>query len=206
VKEASLDNLVPLTKAQLKPAAEMVARAFRDEPLGVYLFPDLAEREKKLPGIFRSRLIYGLLYGGAVVFPNLEGVVVWVPSERSHRTLWRDIRSGRTAMLFSLGRKARARWKALGAYVGAMKKRHVPAAYCYGLLLAVDPAYQGQGYGGALLKAVLAEADREHRPCYLETLSQRDVSFFEHFGFSVVEEGLLPGTELKLWAMMREKK
>ena len=197
---------VRLGKGQIERASEVLSRAFRDDPLSVYLFPDPVEREENMPRVFRSMLSYGHLYGGAVVSPNLEGVVVWIPSERTHHTLWRDIRSGNTTMLFSIGRKAAVRWKALGAYVGAIKKRHVPTAYCYGLLLAVDPVYQGKGYGGALLRAVLSGADREHRPCYLETMSERDISFFEHFGFRVVEEGLVPGTELRVWGMMRDEK
>jgi ribosomal protein S18 acetylase RimI-like enzyme len=197
---------IRLEKEQVERASEVLARAFRNDPLAVYLFPDRAERESKLSCVLRSLLRYGYLYGGAsATSPQLEGVVVWLPSEQDHWTLWRKIRSGSTLMLFRIGRRAAARWKALDAYLGAMKKRHVPSAHYYGLLLAVDPVYQGKGYGGALLRAVLAEVDRQRRPCYLETLTEKDVSFFQHFGFRVVEEGIVPGTELMVWGMMRKK-
>jgi GNAT superfamily N-acetyltransferase len=203
--KSELSGLVRLKKGQVRSAAEVVVRAFYDDPLAVYLFPDVAEREIKLPRVFEPMVRYCHLYGGAcATSANLEGIIVWLPSERAHRTLWRNIRSGHRCMLFRIGRRAAAKLKALDAYVAAMQKRHASSAYCYGLLLAVDPAYQGKGYGGVLLKALLADIDRQGRPCYMETFTQKDASFFRHFGFEVVEKCVVPGTELKVLAMMRK--
>ena len=47
------NNLIHLDKAQIKPAAEMLARAFQDDPLYTYFFPTTIERKNKLPLFLR---------------------------------------------------------------------------------------------------------------------------------------------------------
>jgi len=74
----------------------------------------------------------------------------------------------------------------------------------YLMVIGVDPMYQGRGYASALIKPTLAQIDREHLPCYLETNNERNVPIFEHYGFKVVEAGIIPGTNVSHWAMLRE--
>ena len=45
--------------------------------------------------------------------------------------------------------------------------------------------------------------DAEGTPCYLDTLDEEKVAFYEHFGFSVVEVAKVPSTEAPMWAMLR---
>jgi GNAT superfamily N-acetyltransferase len=200
-----LNDLIRLDKSRLKPAAAMMARAFHDDPGSVYFFPDVSQRRNKLPYVFRLLIRYGLLYGEVyATSPNLEGVVVWLPSQKSYRTLWRNIRSGGLSLFFRVDWGAAAREYALGEYFESMRQRCAPAAYWYLLLLGVDPVYQGKGYASILLRAMLGRAAQEHLPCYLETLTEMDVSIYRHFGFEVVEEGVFPGTEVTVRAMLRE--
>ena len=42
-------NPVRLTKAQVQPASQVLARAFQDDALFAHLIPDTSERKKKLP-------------------------------------------------------------------------------------------------------------------------------------------------------------
>jgi GNAT superfamily N-acetyltransferase len=69
--------------------------------------------------------------------------------------------------------------------------------------LGVTPMRQGQGTGSALLQPVLARADTDQLPCYLETGVARNVPFYERRGFQVVAEGALPRGGPPLWAMVR---
>ena len=81
---ADLNDLVRLTKAQIKPAAETLVQAFQDDPLIAYFIPDASERNNKSPYIFHLLIRYGLLYGEVyAISPNLEGVAVWLPSEKA---------------------------------------------------------------------------------------------------------------------------
>jgi GNAT superfamily N-acetyltransferase len=69
--------------------------------------------------------------------------------------------------------------------------------------LGVTPTRQGHGIGSALLQPLLARADTEALPCYLETGVARHVGFYERQGFQVVAEGGLPRGGPCLWAMLR---
>jgi len=203
---ADLSNLVRLTKAQVKPVAEMMARAFQDDTISAYFFPDVSERKNKAPYAFESLIRYGLLYGEVyATSPNLEGAAVWLPSDKVHRTPWRRIRSGDLLMVFKVGRKTASRQRSLGDYASSVHKRHVPFKHWYLQLIGVDPACQGKGYASILLRAMFARIDKERLPCYLEATTEKNVPIYQHYGFKIVEEGKVPGSEVTLWAMLREK-
>jgi hypothetical protein len=55
-----------------------------------------------------------------------------------------------------------------------------------------------------LLRPVLERIDRERVPCYLETNVAKDVAIYERFGFEVVSEDRMPGTEVISFAMLRK--
>jgi len=203
---AEFNNLVRLTKAQVKPAAEMMARAFQDYPLMAYFFPDAAERMEKSAYDFESLIRYGLLYGEVyATSPSLEGAAVWLPSEKIHRTLWRRIRSGGLSILFKSGKSAASRQRSFVDYVVSIHKRCAPLAYRYLQLIGVDPVHQGKGYSSTLLRAMFARLDKEHMPSFLETHAEKNVAIYQHHGFRVVEESKVPGSGLTTWAMLRDR-
>jgi ribosomal protein S18 acetylase RimI-like enzyme len=70
--------------------------------------------------------------------------------------------------------------------------------------VAVDPPHQGKGLARRLLTATFARLDREALPCFLETQSEDNVAIYEKYGFAVVEEGTIPETDVRHWAMLRE--
>lgn len=206
IMTVDLNNLIRLTKAQIKPAAEILVRAFQDNPGIVYYFPDEYERKRKLFYIFQYTIRRGLLYGEVyTTSPNLEGVAVWLPSENTRMTLWKVIRNGGLSMLLKVGRKNVSKEMSFGGYLGSIHKRHTPFRHWYLFGLGVNPDYQGKGYASLLLKAMLARIDKEHLPCYLETQNEKNLPIYQHYGFKVVEESIVPGTKLTNWAMLREK-
>jgi len=200
-----LNSLVRLERSQIKPAGAMLARAFYDDPLSVYLIPDGSRRGKLLPYIFEFSTRFGVLYGEVYTTShNLEGVAVWLPSEKADMTLRRVMRNGGLSLLPKLGEDLIQRLPALNS-ISSLRKRHAPFRHWYLLLLGVDPLFQGKGYAGNLLRAMLARLDEEHLPCYLETQNGKNVTIYQHYGFKVVAEVLVPGTEIALWAMLRGK-
>ena len=200
-----LNSLVRLERSQIKPAGAMLARAFYDDPFSVYLIPDGSRRGKLLPYIFEFSTRFGVLYGEVyTTSPNLEGVAVWLPSEKADMTLRRVMRNGGLSLLPKLGEDLIQRLPALNS-ISSLRKRHAPFRHWYLLLLGVDPLFQGKGYAGNLLRAMLARLDDEHLPCYLETQNGKNVAIYQHYGFKVVAEVLVPGTEIALWAMLRGK-
>jgi ribosomal protein S18 acetylase RimI-like enzyme len=54
--------------------------------------------------------------------------------------------------------------------------------------LAVDPAFQGQGKGKALLNEIIHESTRSNRSLYLETSMPDNVPFYQKNGFEVYNQ------------------
>jgi ribosomal protein S18 acetylase RimI-like enzyme len=70
--------------------------------------------------------------------------------------------------------------------------------------LGVAPGHQGQGFGAAMLRAVLDGADKAAVPAYLESSNERNLSLYERHGFRVVEAAPLLGIGPTVWRMWRE--
>ena len=202
---AYLEDLVCLTKAQVKPSAEMFARALQDDPLYTCFIPNSTERKDKSHILFEGMLRYGVLYGEVyATSPNLEGVASWVPSEKVDFTTWRIIRSGIFSVFFGLGKKVISRMLSFGDYTSSLHRNHASSPHLYLFMIGVDPIFQGKGYASKLLKPMFLRIDQEHLPCYLETHNEKNVSIYQHFGFEVVEEGTIPGTNVTHWGMLRD--
>lgn len=76
----------------------------------------------------------------------------------------------------------------------------------YLMYLGVHPDGQGAGTGRTLLQTALDDVlRREVAPVYLETGTERNVRFYERFGFRVREKEvpLVPGS-VRHWTMIRE--
>jgi len=199
-----LGNLFRLTKAQVKPAAEALVRAFRDYPVSVYFMPDEAERIKKQPSVFRSLVRSGIKHGEVYATSSkLEGVAVWFAPDSRRESLWDYITSGQFVNHLLERGTTLKRQRAFAEYAAAVRARCVSSRHWYLEMLGVHPAYQGKGYAGKLLKPMLARADREGVPCFLETQAEKNVAFYEHFGFRVAEVGIIPGSDVKSWGMVR---
>jgi len=201
---ADLNGLVRLTKAQVKPAAEMFARAFQDYPLLQYYFPDELER-KKIASYFVSVAVFsGIRYGEIyATSPNLEGVAVWFPPGNYPVTIWKLVRSVPLSVIFGFGRYGGGRMRQLGEYIDAVHQRLAPFRHWFLQIIGVDPQFQGKGYAGKLLKPMLARIDEAGLPCYLETLDEHNIRLYEHFGFAVIEKSTIPEPNLTNWAMLR---
>ena len=53
-------------------------------------------------------------------------------------------------------------------------------------MLGVDPQLQNKGYGRLLIEAKLEELDREHAHCYLETSDERNIGYYQRYGFELI--------------------
>ena len=50
---------------------------------------------------------------------------------------------------------------------------------------------------------MLARADSEGTPCYLETQNEKNVKVYEKVGFEVMSSGKVDGHDLNVWTMKR---
>lgn len=87
-----------------------------------------------------------------------------------------------------------------------MKKKYTGNADWYLYNLSTIKKLQGKGIASKLMWPMLEFFDRENISVYLETNKESNVSIYEHFGFELVEEAVLPGSGVMHYAMKRYPK
>ena len=70
--------------------------------------------------------------------------------------------------------------------------------------LAVEPAAQGRGIGGAMLRDAIGRAERDGLPLLLETGAPANVALYERFGFRVMLAADAPDGGPRIWFMVRD--
>ncbi|GAU65710.1 putative acetyltransferase [Streptomyces sp. NBRC 110611] len=174
-----------------------LARAFDDDPMMRWFFPDGASREAGLGRYFTT--IFARQYVHHGVCERTEAAAAfWVPPEAQAKAV-PDAETIRQLQNL-LGDRA-------GLFRDAVETaaQHTPQEpHWYLAVIGADPAAQGQGQGAALLRSGLAKADAAGLPAYLESSKPSNLPFYEHFGFTVRAELRLPGEGPVLRAMWRE--
>lgn len=205
-KPAGLDGeIIRLTQDDTGQAGAMLTRAFFQDPKMTHLVPEIAARKDRSHYLFEFELRYGMIYGSVfTTSPAVEGVAVWLPWDKSEVTLWRAFRAGGFRLQKQLGKEAMDRLMAFSTTIDDLHKKHLPSPHYYLFFIGVDPVYQGKGFAGRLLRPMLAWLDRERIPCYLNTQNEKNIRLYEHFGFRVIDQVTLPGSEILHTAMQRD--
>lgn len=195
--------MVRLARPEEIPAlAAMLTRAFTHDPFFSYLAGRAPERNQRMRDGWTGILRYASArLEHTWTTDDLVGVAVWLPP--GHRTPLRDsLRLVPEMARFVGWRRMRLATDAFEVLEGR-RRHHVPGAHFYLSVLGVEPDHQGTGIGTALMAPVLDRCDRERLPAYLETAAARNVLLYERVGFEVVEELILPRTDIRGWLMRR---
>jgi GNAT superfamily N-acetyltransferase len=187
------------TAGELPALARTLARAFDDDPVTRHLIPPGTRR--------REERIAAFMALGAKT--SMGDGTVWTTAESSGAAVWR--RPGRWRVpAREAVRDAPSAVRALGrrlpvgiATLRAIESRHPTEPHWYLGILGTEPAEQGKGIGGALMAPVLERCDGEGLPAYLETSKERNVLYYQRFGFRVTGELDLPMGGPRLWLMWR---
>ena len=193
-------RIVPLDPGNVDAAAGALAKAFQDDPLQSYVFPDPRERAEKSPAHFSPLVAYGLRFGRVfTTAPQILGVSIWLPPHGWEVTPERAAEVGLDRLPELLGQANADRFFSVLGHADSFHKTDVPPAHWYTMVLGVAPEGQGRGLGRALMQPILTDAAANGLPCYLETTQPTNVSFYQHLGFQVVRELVEPTSKLKLW-------
>ncbi len=187
-------------KSQIKPIAETLSKAFQEDPLFAYFIHNESKRRKLLPYIFQFQINYGLLYGEVYSTKDLKGAVIWLPSNEANKTIWKSISTGGISLFLKIGIKTTHRINSYNQYAVNLKKQHINSPHLVLSCIGVDPEFQGRGYASALLKDKLNKTDL---PCYLNTQNQDKIDFYKKHGFDLLEESIIPNTDITNLAMLR---
>jgi len=198
-------DLVRLHKDRAGEASAMLGRAFHGYPLLQQFFPDQKKRERVARYFFSIPLYYGIDYGEAyATSPELEGLAVWIHSGDLPFSNRRLMRAVPISTLLGFALSGGSRLSRTGQYIDGVHQRLAPFEHWFLQVIGVEPSCQGKGYARVLLEPMLSRIDEEGLPCYLETLNEKNVSLYRHFGFELMEESAIPGTQSTTWAMLRQ--
>ncbi|MFC8510798.1 GNAT family N-acetyltransferase [Streptomyces sp. NPDC057411] len=174
-----------------------LTRAFDDDPMMCWFFPEDATRPAALDRYFTTIFTRQYVLHGVCERTD-AAAAFWVPAEAQEKAV------PDAATIEELENILGDGVARLGAAVETAAA-HTPQEPHWSLsLIGADPAAQGRGHGSALLRSGLAQADAAGMPVYLESSKASNLPVYEHFGFTVREEVPLPGDGPMLWGMWRE--
>ena len=205
----------PARKADIPALARVLARAFHDDPVMMWVQPDAARRKAALPGLFSALTRHHFLAGrGTEIAESQDGVAaaaLWDPPGR-----WMQSPREQLAMLPGVMRAFRrplaARPPGTPIMKGhppdappryLMKEHHAEEPHWYLGIIGSDPTVRGGGFGHALMTSRLDRCDAEFAPSYLESSNPDNIPYYERFGFVVTGEIVLPENGPSLWPMWR---
>jgi len=192
----------PVVRTDVEPTAAAMARAFYDDPVMAWIFPDEQMRSRRLPSFFTSAIRGNLGHGNTEVVVTggqVLGCAIWMAPGTWRPPLWRQF-----AALPSVIMRLRSRLAVASTTYGALLAAHPQLPHWYLSGIGTDPPAQGTGVGGALLRSRLARCDAAGQAAYLESSKERNVPFYERHGFRVTRELTVPGGGPVLWLMWRE--
>ena len=201
----ALDSLVRLRKADIKPAARVLTESFQQYPLLVQKYPDESQRNKAAYYFFLVIVGYGVRWGEVYASsPRMEGIAVWYRSEYFPMRFRKILRSVPFSALLCFPWSGVGRLQKAADFVEARHQLTAPSEHWFLDSVGVLPQYQGKGYGGKLIRAMLGRTDMERLPVYLDTMDETYVRRYEHFGFRIIDKSAVPKTTLTNWSMLRE--
>lgn len=202
---AAMDSLHRLTFRDAFRAGEAMADAFRRDPLWHKLFEGETDLERRYQACFEVPVRHCLKYGAVyATSEDLEGAAAFVPGRFADMSFWRMLRSGAMGCGLRMGSTAARRMSDLRVLSVDRKTITAETPHIYLLVLGVRTAHQGKGHGGALLRALIDDCDRQDLAIYLETETEENVRLYEHFGFRMIKQIRLEHLGVPMWEMMRE--
>ncbi|MFX1378555.1 MAG: GNAT family N-acetyltransferase [Promethearchaeota archaeon] len=201
-----LDSYFKLTPDYIDKICKVAGEAFQEDPTTLFIYPDEKERKEKLQYGFRMIYNYGMRHGVAYATSNhLEGIIVWLPPNKTFPSTWTLMRNGGFYTMRKVGLKLKAmkRTMTVFGYTETKHKELAPFDHWYLQNIAVKPEEQRKGYGGHLLRAMIPKIENEGFPIYLETNNEKNLGFYQKYGFEIIDHVTIPETDVPLWCMLR---
>jgi len=151
--------------ADVPVAAASLVRAFHDDPMLAYMFPNARTRERALLRFFKLQLRQTYMKRGlAYTTEECRSTALWMPPCSGPPPI-RDA-VAQLPMLLVLGRRAGAALRLV--QIVESRRPKTPHYYLGGL--GTDPLWQGRGLATAVMAPVLDICDREGRACLSRVL------------------------------------
>ncbi len=184
----------PVTPERLPVLADVVGRAFRDDPMILWPLRAAPDLQERIIRFFAAT--YGVLLDRGSLWEAGDGLgfANWMPPGEAIDAL--ETSDELDAVLADIGDGGAACFETLWTWI----EHRIPGDVWYLDMIGVDPTHQGRGVGSALIRFGLERASVSGADAFLETSVAGNVPLYERFGFHVVEEGE-PADGLHIWFM-----
>lgn len=185
----------------IRRVSRALAEAFQDDPHFSWIVQDdhtRLERLERAFAVFIERI--WLPQDAGYTHERLIGAALWLRPGAWHVGPLTQLRLAPATVRALRGDSAR-----LIRALNFIERKHPREPdHWYLPIIGVARAWQGRGFGSALLRPMLERCDRERMPAYLEASTPRNVVLYGRHGFHVLEECRYAADGPPLWRMWRE--
>lgn len=197
-------RLVRTRHETYKQAAQLLGRAFMDEPVAQRVYRGLS-REKRLKNLtadFTGELAVCIKRGEPMhIFEDgmISAAAAIYPPGAYPLGKLDEMR----VLLGTILGHSRYDFRAWMQWLDIAAKHHPQKPHYYLAYLGVEPTCQGKGLGSMLLEHLTKKADEAQMGCYLETASRVNLPLYQRFGFQILHEDEFIG--LPAWFLWRHQ-
>jgi ribosomal protein S18 acetylase RimI-like enzyme len=193
-----------LVLSDVAQAALVISQAFVDDPLCTFMLPEQRSRIGTLQKFFRA---YGEIYIqnqlGYGIGEPLNGIAFWINPSVPDVSMSLKSLGLFFPLLFTHYPIGYIKARKILKQIDFLHHKYASEAHYYLDNIGVLPTEQGKGYSSRLIRPFLEKADTEKRVVYTDTVTQKNVGLYEHFGFQCMEESPIEGTGITIWALCR---
>ena len=143
---------------------------------------------------------YGLLYEPKT---HRHGVSIWIKPQSDEIEAKMKIEK-QQFLLNQMGNASLACYQKMVSQMSKNADGLIDANAWYLSIVGIKPEYQGRGLGLGLVTDVLHQSDELQLQTYLETFSERNMSFYQRLGFYTVNSFFEPTAASQYWLMARD--
>ena len=195
VQEKDLDRL-----------ADVAADAYQDYPLHNWFTKGRYDKKA-------SKLIMQIslktMTEDAIIYADseeLNGFAVWLPFGFTGSKTMPFLLNGGLKLICHSGLGIIGRLLTYETYAMNLKKEFTDNYDWYLYNLSIKKEAQGKGMASKLMRPMLKFCDDEKMVAYLETNKGSNVSLYNHYGFELKKEEIIPKTPVYHYAMVRNPK
>lgn len=143
----------------------------------------------------------------AIIYADSEqmnGFAIWLPFGFTGSKTIPFLTNGGLRLILRCGLKIVKRLISYESFAMNLKNELTEHYDWYLYNISIRQEAQGKGIARALLQPMLDFCDREGMTAYLETNKEKNVSLYQHFGFRLKKEKMIPKSEVVHYAMVRQ--
>ena len=196
-------GLYLVTKNDLDRLADVAADAYLEYPLHNWFTNG---KYDKTASELIMQISLKTMTEDAVIYADskeMNGFAVWLPQGFTGSKTLPFLLSGGLKLILHSGLGIIGRLLTYETYAMNLKKEFTDNYDWYLYNLSIKKDAQGKGIASKLLRPMLQFCDDEKMVAYLETNKDSNVSLYQHYGFELMKEEIIPKTPVTHYAMVR---